>query len=175
MVPAVRSHRAAPHHRRALRGGREEAHGRGHAKRASPKVEEILGVENLYDHVNVDLVHHLQSGAEGEGALQARRRVRRQARRGPDRRRVHRPHPSGPPLLRGPPPGDRGQGERPDQRGEPDPRHDHVAELLPHVRQVGGHDRHGQDRGRRVRAHLQARGRSDPDEPPHGPQATSRT
>jgi preprotein translocase subunit SecA len=25
------------------------------------KVEEILGVENLYDHVNVDLVHHLQS------------------------------------------------------------------------------------------------------------------
>ncbi|HEY7874421.1 MAG TPA: preprotein translocase subunit SecA [Actinomycetota bacterium] len=25
------------------------------------KVEEILGVENLYDHVNVDLVHHLQA------------------------------------------------------------------------------------------------------------------
>jgi preprotein translocase subunit SecA len=25
------------------------------------KVEEILGVENLYDHVNTDLVHHLQS------------------------------------------------------------------------------------------------------------------
>jgi preprotein translocase subunit SecA len=26
------------------------------------KVEEILGVDNLYDHVNVDLVHHLQAG-----------------------------------------------------------------------------------------------------------------
>ena len=25
------------------------------------KVEEILGIENLYDHVNVDLVHHLQA------------------------------------------------------------------------------------------------------------------
>ena len=65
------------------------------------KVEEILGVENLYDHVNVDLVHHLEQSLEGQGALQARRRVRRQARRGQDRRRVHRPHPSRPPLLRG--------------------------------------------------------------------------
>ena len=30
------------------------------------KVEEILGVENLYDHVNTDLVHHLQSGLKAQ-------------------------------------------------------------------------------------------------------------
>ena len=38
-----------------------------------------------------------------------------------------------------------------DQGGEPDPRHDHPAELLPPVRQARRHDRHGADRGRRVR------------------------
>jgi preprotein translocase subunit SecA len=30
------------------------------------KVEEILGVENLYDHVNVDLVHHLQASLKAK-------------------------------------------------------------------------------------------------------------
>ncbi|MBA2726173.1 MAG: preprotein translocase subunit SecA, partial [Actinobacteria bacterium] len=30
------------------------------------KVEEILGVENLYDHVNTDLVHHLQSSLKAK-------------------------------------------------------------------------------------------------------------
>ena len=44
---------------------------------------------------------------------------------------------------RGPPPGRRGQGGREDQGGEPDPRHDHAPELLPHVRQARRHDRHG--------------------------------
>ena len=37
--------------------------------------------------------------AEGRVALQARRRVRRAGRRGQDRRRVHRPHHGGPPLV----------------------------------------------------------------------------
>ena len=37
----------------------------------------------------------------GQGALQARRRVHRARRRGPDRRRVHRAGAGGPPLLRG--------------------------------------------------------------------------
>src|ERR671933_1755401 len=30
------------------------------------KVEEILGIENLYDHVNVDLVHHLQAALKAK-------------------------------------------------------------------------------------------------------------
>ena len=37
--------------------------------------------------------------AEGPGALQARRRLRRRGRRGEDRRRVHRPDHGGPPLV----------------------------------------------------------------------------
>ena len=88
----------------------------------------------------------------GQGAVQARQGLHRPGRRGEDRRRVHRPHPRGPPLVRGPAPGRRGQGGREDQGGEPDPRHDHPPELLPHVRQARRHDRHGPDRGRRVRA-----------------------
>ena len=35
--------------------------------------------------------------------------------------------------------------------GDPDPGHGHGAELLPHVRQALGHDRHRRDRGGRVR------------------------
>ena len=57
---------------------------------------------------------------------------------------------------RGHPPGRRGQGRGEDQGGEPDPRDDHPAELLPHVRQARRHDRHGPDRGRRADEHLRA-------------------
>ncbi len=53
--------------------------------------------------------------------------------------------------------------------GEPDPGHHHPAELLPHVRQAGGHDRHRRDRGRRVPRDLQARRDGGPHQPAHGP------
>ena len=110
--------------------------------------------------------------AQGQGALQARQGLHRQRRRGPDRRRVHRPHPARPPLQRGHAPGHRGQGGRRDQAGEPDPRHDHPAELLPPLREALRHDRYGADRGRRVQQGLQARRGPDPDPPaddPRGP------
>ena len=45
-------------------------------------------------------------------------------------------------------------------------RHGHAAELLPDVRQAGGHDGHGPDRGQRVHEDLQAARGADPDEPP---------
>ena len=41
------------------------------------KVERALKIEHLYAPENVQLVNHLQPGAEGRGALQARRRLRR--------------------------------------------------------------------------------------------------
>ncbi len=44
-----------------------------------------------------------------------------------------------------------------DRAREPDPGHDHLPELLPHVRQAGRHDRHRRDRGGRVRQDLRAR------------------
>ena len=105
-----------------------------------------------------------QPGAQGRVALQARRRLRDRGRRGQDRRRVHRPDHGGPPLERGPAPGDRGQGGRQDPRGERHPRDDHAAELLPPLREARRHDGHGEDGGEGVRRDLQpARGR-DPDE-----------
>ena len=106
--------------------------------------------------------------AEGRVAVQARRRLRRDRRRGPHHRRVHRPHPRGPALVGGPAPGRRGQGGRARPGGEPDPRDDHAAELLPDVRQALRHDRHRPHRGDRVHEDLQARRRPGPDEPPDG-------
>ena len=81
---------------------------------------------------------------------------------------------AGPPLQRGHAPGDRGQGGRGDQGREPDPRHDHPAELLPPLRQALRHDRHGHDRGRRVPPDLQARRGADPDQPADGPHRPGR-
>ena len=128
------------------------------------KVEAALGIANLYDEVQQNLVHQLSRGAEGQGAVQARQGLHRPERRGEDRRRVHRPHPRGPALERGHPPGRRGQGAPADQGGEPDPRDDHPAELLPDVRQARRDDRHRPDRGGRADEHVQPGRRADPDE-----------
>ena len=108
-------------------------------------------------------------GAEGRVALQARQGLRRDRRRGDDHRRVHRPHPRGPALVRGPAPGGRGEGGRRRPRGEPDARDDHAPELLPHVRQARRHDRHGAHRGERVHEDLQAAGGRHPDQQADGP------
>ncbi len=101
---------------------------------------------------------------QGQGAVQARPRLRQPRRRDPDRRRAHRAHPGRPPLQRGPAPGDRGQGAGADPRGVPDPRHDHPAELLPDVRQALRDDRHGADRGGGVPEDLRPRRGADPDQ-----------
>ena len=103
-------------------------------------------------------------GAQGAGALQARRRLRRAGQRGEDRRRVHRPHHGRPPLERGAAPGRRGEGGRRDPGRAPDARHDHAPELLPPLREARRHDRHGEDRGEGVRRDLQPERRRDPDE-----------
>ena len=52
----------------------------------------------------------------------------------------------------------------PGPRGVPDPRHDHPAELLPPLREALRHDRYGHDRGVGVRQDLQARRGPDPDQ-----------
>ena len=69
-------------------------------------------------------------------AVQARRRLRRQGRPGRHRRRVHRPPDARPAVERRPAPGRRGQGEGEDRAREPDARHHHPPELLPHVREA---------------------------------------
>ena len=108
-----------------------------------------------------------EPGAEGAGALPARRRLRHPGRRGEDRRRVHRPDHGGPPLVGGPAPGGRGEGGRRDPGGARHARDDHAPELLPPLREARRHDRHGEDRGEGVRRDLRPRtsSRSRPTSP----------
>ena len=61
-----------------------------------------------------------------------------------------------------------------DQGREPDAGHDHAAELLPALRQAGRHDRHGRDRGQRVPPDLQARRGPDPDQHADDPRRPGR-
>ena len=112
----------------------------------------------------ISVLHHVDPGAARPQAVQARHRLHRQGRQGHHHRRVHRPHDGRPALVRRPAPGARGQGEGRDPAREPDAGLDHLPELLPHVPQAGRHDRHGADRGGRVRRDLQARGGRDPDQ-----------
>ncbi len=71
---------------------------------------------------------------------------------------------------RRPAPGGRGQGGGQDREREPDPGHHLLPELLPHVLEALGHDRHRRHRGRGVRQDLQPRRPRRPHQPPHGPQ-----
>ncbi len=103
-------------------------------------------------------------GAARRGAVPQRGRVPRRGRRGQDRRRVHRPHHGGPPLVGGPAPGRRGQGGRQDRGRERHGRDGHDPELLPALREARRHDRHGAHRGQRVPRDLRPRGRADPDQ-----------
>ena len=139
------------------------------------KVEDHLGIENLYESVNTPLISFLQQLDQGQGAVPQRQGVRRHGRRGAHRRRAHRPHARRAPLQRRPAPGDRGQGGRHGPRGVPDPRHDHAAELLPPLREALRHDRHGHDRGLGVRQDLQARRGPDPDQQADGCASTRPT
>ena len=128
------------------------------------KVEDHLGIENLYESANTPLISFLNNSIkakelfrndkeyvvmDGEVLIVDEHTGRMLA---------------GPPLQRRPAPGDRGQGGRDRPRGVPDPRHRHPAELLPPLRQALRHDRHGHDRGLGVRQDLQARRRADPDQ-----------
>ena len=101
-----------------------------------------------------------QPGAARAQAVPARQGLHRAQRRGHHHRRVHRPHDAGPALFGRAASGAGGQGASADPAGEPDARLDHLPELLPHVREARRHDRHGDDRSRRVPRHLQSRSAS---------------
>ncbi len=75
-------------------------------------------------------------GPRGQGALPPGQGLPGRRRRGEDRRRVHRPHPRGPALVRRAAPGGRGQGAGADQGGEPHLGHGHPPELLPPLREA---------------------------------------
>ncbi len=111
------------------------------------KVERAVGVENLYEAVSVNYVHQLNQSLRGEGAVPPRQGLPGPAGRGEDHRRVHRPHARRPALERRAPPGGRSQGAGAHQRGEPHLGDRDPAELFPALREAGGDDRYGRDRG----------------------------
>ena len=83
-----------------------------------------------------------QPGAARPRPLPHGQGLHRPQRRGDADRRVHRPDDDRPPALRGPAPGDRGQGGRRHPPRERDPRVGHLPELLPPLREARRHDRH---------------------------------
>ena len=118
-------------------------------------------------------------GAEGGGALQARRRLRRPGRRGEDRRRVHRPHHGGPPLERRASTRRsrrrRASRSRRSTRRSPRSRcRTTSASRREGGRQARRHDRHREDRGEGVRRDLRPRA-SSRSRPTSRSPATTRT
>ena len=114
------------------------------------------------------------AGAARAQGVRPRRRLHRQGRQGHHHRRVHRPDDGRPALLGRAASGARGQGGGADPGREPDPGLDHLPELLPPLQEARRHDRHGRDRGRRVRRDLPAGRDRDPDPPRDGPQGRGR-
>ena len=98
--------------------------------------EKLLGVQNLWEPSNMDMLHHVNQGLRAHTLFQ--RDVDYVVNDGPGhhRRRVHGPPHARPPLVGRPAPGGRGEGEGEDRAREPDPRHDHLPELLPHVQEA---------------------------------------
>ena len=134
----------------------------------------VAGSNGLYDPANMPLLHHIHQGLARAHAVQARRRLHDQGRPGRHRRRVHRPPDAGPAVERRTAPGRRGEGKGQDRAREPDARDHHLPELLPQVQEALRHDRHGRDRGRRVRQDLQPRRHRRAAEPAAAPQGRAR-
>ena len=126
----------APQARRRLHRRREGPLGHAHRRRRRARSRSCSASTTSTTPTNIELLHHVNQ------ALRAHTLYKRDVnyvvdrRQGHHRRRVHRPHDAGPPLVRRPAPGDRGQGGRHDRGREPDPRDDHVPELLPHVQEA---------------------------------------
>ena len=123
------------------------------------KAEKFLGIDNMYELQNIDLLHGVEQALRAHALY--KRDVDYMIKDGQVlivdefTGRVL----PGPPLVRRPPPGGRGEGERQDRAREPDARDDHAPELLPPLRKALRHDRHRRHRSRRVPPDLQARRR----------------
>ena len=83
--------RSAPAARRRLRARRGQAHDRRHRRRPAQRSRACSASRTSTRDPSGQLVNHLQQALKARVPLQARRRLRGQGRRGPHRRRVHRP------------------------------------------------------------------------------------
>ncbi len=152
-----------------LRARREDPERQPHRRRGGEGPEAARHLQPLRPERDRDAAPR-GAGPALAHPLQARPRLRGEGRRGDHRRRVHRPPHARPPLERRAAPGGGGQGGGQDRERDPDPGHHLVPELLPHVLQALGHDRHRRHRGRGVREDLQPRRPRRPHQPPDGPQ-----
>jgi preprotein translocase subunit SecA len=152
-----------------LRGRRGQAHRRV-TERGVARVEDRLGIDNLYESVNTPLVGYLNN------AIKAKELYKRD--------KDYIVTPEGEVLIV-----DEFTGRILHGRRYNEGMHqaieakegvevkqenqtlatDHAAELLPAVREARRHDRYGADRGRRVQQGLQGRRRVHPDPPPDDP------
>ena len=168
-VPDDRPADPAPGRRGALQASTRRRAAPRSPRTASVAVERLLGVENLYAPHQMETLHVVQSALRAHALY--KRDVDYVVKDGEviivdehtGRLMV------GPALERRPAPGGRGQGRRAHPERDPDLRDDHLPELLPHVREAGGHDRHRRHRGQRVRPDLRPRRGRDPDAPADGP------
>ncbi len=105
-----------------------------------------------------------QSGVARAQAVPARQGLYRSQRRSRHRRRIHRPHDARPALFGGAASGARSQGEA----STVQPENVTLASITFQnyfrlYKKLAGHDRHGGDRGRRIRRDLQTDRRRNPD------------
>ncbi len=133
------------------------------------KAEKFLGIDNMYELQNIDLLHGVEQALRAHALY--KRDVEYMIKDGQVlivdefTGRVL----PGPPVVRRPAPGGRGQGKRQDRAREPDARDDHAPELLPPLREARRHDRNRRHGSLRVPPDLQARRGRDPDQPADDP------
>ena len=145
-VRPVRAARPSPARRRRTTSSTRSS-GRWPSPRPGPtRWRSWLGVENMFDD-DFSLPRHLEQALKAHALYQRDRDYVVKDGEVDHRRRVHRPPHARPPLERGPAPGGRGAGGREDPERAAHARDGHLPELLPHVRQAVGHDRHRRDRG----------------------------
>ena len=156
-LQAVRQGHPAPQPRRGLRATTRRSAPSRSTESGLRKVEDALGIEDIYADPSGQLVNHLQQALKAQflfksdvdyvvkdgeiiivdeftGRLMYGRRYSEGLHQAIEAKE-----------------------KRARPGGEPDARHHHAAELLPHVREARRHDRYGRDRGRGVPRDLQAR------------------
>ncbi len=137
-------------------------------EKAERMLEEAGLIEgrNLYDIANTQVVHHLNQALKANVMFKRDTDYIVKEEQGRHHRRVYRPNDGRTPLVGRASPGRRGQGRRQYRGREPDSRVDHLPELLPHVPEAVGHDRHRADGSAGVLRHLSHERGVDPDQRP---------
>ena len=138
------------------------------------KVEDHLGIDNLYESVNTPLIGYLNNAIKAKELFKQRQGLRRHERRGPHRRRAHRPHAAGRRYNEG-----MHQAIEAKEGVEIKEENQTLATitLQNYFRlydKLSGMTGTADDRGRRVRQDLQARRRADPDQQADDPRRPGR-